>query len=160
MVQEFRLTESEVPEGSPSYDVCHLWHDVELPGCNPDVQVKVRMVQEDIGHDREWVILDSGADLSLLPQRLRSRGKPIDVPNLQVSDAQGGSLSIRDMSRVLLSTEWDDTTGVVIQEDFAVTNVKSILLSLGKLLKKGWRLAQERPTTATTSVDNQWQRCS
>ena len=40
------------------------------------------------------------------------------------------------MRRVLLSADWDETTGVVIQEDFAVTNVKSILLSLGKLLKK------------------------
>ena len=74
MIQEFPLTESELPEGSPSYDVWHLWRDVELPGCNSDVQV--RMVQKDIGHDDEWVILDSGADLSLLPQRLRSIASP------------------------------------------------------------------------------------
>ena len=121
------------------------------------------MVQEDIGHDDEWVILDSGADVSLLPQRHRSRGKPIDVPNLQVSDAQGGSLPIRDMRRVLLSTEWDDTTGVVIQEDFVVTNVKSILLSLGKLLKKGWDLERLDPgdaknSPAVTSMDKQRQQ--
>ena len=102
-------------------------------------------------HDDEWVILDSGADLSLLPQRLRSRGKPIDVPNLQVSDAQGGSLPIRDMRRVVLSTEWSDLSGVMIQEDFAVTNVKSILLSLGKLLKKGWRLEKINPADANNS---------
>ena len=35
-------------------------------------------------------------------------------------------------------------TGVMIQEDF-VTNVKSILLSLGKLLKKGWHMEKDQP---------------
>ena len=77
------------------------------------------------------MILDSGANLSLLPQQLWSRGKPIDV-----SDAQGGSLPIRDMRRVLLSIEWSDMTGVMIQEDFAMTNVKSILLSLGAVKER------------------------
>ena len=42
-------------------------------------------------------------------------------------------------------------TGVMIQEDFAVTNVKSILLSLGKLLKKGWHLEKINPADAENS---------
>ena len=144
VVQEFPLTENELPEGNVKGDGWQAWHEFEFLECDSDAQV--RMVQETQGHDDEWVILDSGADLSLLPQRLRSRGKPIDVPNLQVSDAQGGSLPIRDMRRVVLSTEWSDLSGVMIQEDFAVTNVKSILLSLGKLLKKGWHLEKDHPS--------------
>ena len=149
VVQEFPLTENELPEGNVKGDGWQAWHELEFLECESDAQV--RMVQETQGHDDEWVILDSGADLSLLPQRLRSRGKPIDVPNLQVSDAQGGSLPIRDMRRVVLSTEWSDMTGVMIQEDFAVTNVKSILLSLGKLLKKGWHLEKINPADANNS---------
>ena len=56
------------------------------------------------------------------------------------------------MRRVLLSTEWDDTTGVVIGEDFAITNVKSMLLSLGKLLKKGWHLERLAPGDANNNI--------
>ena len=98
MVQEFPLTENELVEGDVRVDGWQAWHEIDFLESDSDAQV--RMVQETSGHDDEWVILDSGADLSLLPQRLRSRGKPIAVPNLQVSDAQGGSLPIRDMRRV------------------------------------------------------------
>ena len=154
VVQEFPLTENELSEANVRGDGWQAWRELEFLESESDVQV--RMVQEPQGHDDdEWVILDSGADLSLLPQRLRGRGKPIDVPNLQVSDAQGGSLPIRDMRRVVLSTEWSDLTGVMIQEDFAGTNVKSILLSLGKLLKKGWHLEETNPVDANNSNNQQ-----
>ena len=158
VVQEFPLTENELSEANVRGDGWQTWHELEFLESESDVQV--RMVQEPQGHDDdEWVILDSGADLSLLPQRLRGRGKPIDVPNLQVSDAQGGSLPIRDMRRVALSTEWSDLSGVMIQEDFAVTNVKSILLRLGKLLKKGWHLEKINPVDGNNS-NNQSSRAT
>ena len=149
VVQEFSLTEGELPEGDVRVDGWQAWREIDFLESDSDVQV--RMVQETLGYEDEWVILDSGADLSLLPQRLRSRGKPIAVPNLQVSDAQGGSLPIRDMRRVVLSADWSDLSGVMIQEDFAVTNVKSILLSLGKLLKKGWHLEKISQDNANNS---------
>ena len=56
----------------------------------------------------------------------------------------------------MLSTDWSDLSGVMIQEDFAVTNVKSILLSLGKLLKKGWHLEKMNQDNASNS-NNQHQ---
>ena len=144
VVQEFPLTENELPEEDVKGDGWQAWHELEFLECDSDAQV--RMVQEAQGHDDEWVILDSGADLSLLPQRLRSRGKPIDVPNLQVSDAQGGSLPIRDMRRVVLSTEWSDLSGVMIQEDFAGYQCQVNLVEPWKVAKERMALGKDQPS--------------
>ena len=59
-----------------------------------------------------------------------------------------GRQRIRDMRRVLLSTEWDDMAGVMIQEDFAVTNVKvKEGMALGKV---GPRRCQQQQQPART----------
>ena len=54
------------------------------------------------GADGDWVLLTSGADVSLLPRRLAGCGQPLLIPNVMISDAQGSEMNINGMRRATI----------------------------------------------------------
>ena len=89
--------------------------------------------------DTVTVILDSGADMSLLPRRYADKGIAIDTPNIVLEDAQGGVLEIGGMRRAELYVKQSSSqSGCVICENFVLSDVSDILLSMGRLTRHGW----------------------
>ena len=78
--------------------------------------------------ESEWIVLDSGADVSLLPYRCLA-GQDIPSPNLQLEDAQGNSLAVGGMKQAQVEFEHclDDNFGCCISESFVASNVTNIL---------------------------------
>ena len=95
----------------------------------------VRMSQE-----KMLIVLDSGADCSILPKAMASKGRPQTGRKAVSEDAQGSQL--RTYGRKLAQVECDlGLKGtVIIEDDFIVASVQTPLVSLGRLLQKGWRL--------------------
>ena len=95
--------------------------------------LNVRMVQLDT--KQHVVILDSGADVSLLPRRLSDAGVEVSTPtSLRLQDAQGGAMRVEGMRRAVLQF-----SSCSVTEDFVLSDTNNILLSLGRLLKNGWK---------------------
>lgn len=99
----------------------------------------------------EWIVLDSGADVSLLPHRMAMAGKPKQMSGyVRLEDAQGGKLQIGGMNQAQISfIEAHSCRPDVgesecsVAEDFIVSDVKHILLSLGRLLKRDWKFVPD-----------------
>ena len=89
--------------------------------------------------EKEWIVLDSGADVSLLPRRCAA-GYDIPSPQVQLEDAQGNPLDISWMRQVEVEFGHclNDDIGCCLNEAFIVSDVTNILLSFGRLLRRGW----------------------
>ena len=100
-----------------------------------------RMVEAE--HEHEWIALVSGADVSLLPHR-RVAGYDIPSPNIQLEDAQGNSLKVGGVRKAQVEFEHclSGDTGCCLSESFIVSDVTSILLSFGRMLKTGWKFGE------------------
>ena len=80
----------------------------------------------------EWVILDSGSDVSLLPSRFqRDNAASLSPDTLQ--NCQGGSLKTTGVKKAELVAITTNGEEVLLQHDFIVGNVTSCLVSLGQL---------------------------
>ena len=83
------------------------------------------------------VIIDSGADVSCIPAQFQECGHAARVRPIQVQDAQGGSMQVQ--SERLVEFVFDEgPQPLVIREGCIVANVTQPLLSLGRLMRKGW----------------------
>lgn len=86
----------------------------------------------DSGQEGEWMVLDSGAE----------GGQHVEAPNIHLEDAQKSQLQIHGMREAqvefLRSFASEGAAGFCAQEDFVVSNVTNILISMGRLLKNGW----------------------
>ena len=94
----------------------------------------VRSAQE-----KMLIVLDSGADCSILPKEMASRGRPQEGGKAILEDAQ-----LKTYGRKLAQVECDlgMAGSVIIEDDFIVASVQTPLVSLGRLLHRGWRLTQ------------------
>ena len=98
----------------------------------------------DNAEQRERVVIDTGADVSVAPLWLERRGEhQQDWCGAQIRNANGGEMITRGIRRMSLSMY--DVQGDVVsfKEDFVVCNVNQPILAVGKLLRAGWRLGQE-----------------
>ena len=85
------------------------------------------------------IVLDSGADCSLLPKSMSSRGRNSGGGKAVLEDAQGGRL--RTYGRKIAQIECEGSHEmVIIEDDFVVASVQTPLISLGRLLQRGWRM--------------------
>ena len=83
------------------------------------------------------MIIDSGADVSCIPAQFQECGHAARVRPIQVQDAQGGSMQVQ--SERLVEFVFDEgPRPLVIRERCIVANVTQPLLSLGRLMRKGW----------------------
>ena len=86
------------------------------------------------------VILDSGADVSLIPLWLGSEG----VPDLQqagggIQDARGKKIPQAGRRAINLTM----FRAVEVRESFIVASIVNPLLAIGKLFRDGWQLTNE-----------------
>ena len=83
------------------------------------------------------VILDSGADTSVLPLRYGSIGEVGPAPNTVFVDAQGRPLAV--VSTRVATLQFGD---VAFKEKFIVSDVATPLVALGHIIRAGWNLVQ------------------
>ena len=92
----------------------------------------IRAIQMDT---KQLIVLDSGADISLLPYHMWKKGKPTKMLKAVLEDAQGEK--VQTFGKRLAQIECDVGDGVVIiEDDFIVASVQSPLISMGRLLSK------------------------
>ena len=91
-----------------------------------------------VGHDEEWIILDSGSDVSLLPARYKAdSGSPVGH---QLRNCQGGSLETRGTRFTDLCVRDQHGEEVLLRHEFIVGDVTTGLVSLGQLYQAGWKV--------------------
>ena len=85
------------------------------------------------------IILDSGSDVSLLPESFVP-DTLTDDSAYKLKDCQGQKLNVRGLKRaeLLLCDEFGDE--VILKQNFVVGQVTNGILSLGQLMKRGWTL--------------------
>ena len=118
------------------------WYEPNLRTEEEEPKVmNVRAVQAQ-GMEVE-VVVDSGADISVAPRSFGQLGSPAASAAVVMHDAQGRR--IPELGTRILDLEVRSTEGeaVTIREKFAVANVGSLILSLGRLLRWGWELGHE-----------------
>ena len=148
-VEEFCLSSGEESETEQREDPLLDWYlgREELPRELPQPQevLSVRVVGEDFFqdselHERIEVILDSGADVSLVPPWLGKEGTPLKARPSSIQDAQGKA--IKTEGRRMLNLTFFDEQGSFcrVQEAFTVASVINPLMAIGKLFREGWEL--------------------
>ncbi|CAE7216862.1 GIP [Symbiodinium sp. CCMP2592] len=110
---------------------------------NNDILEKINaeeLFQESDLHQRIEVILDSGADVSLVPSWLGREGTPLKVRPASIQDAQGKAIKTEGRRMLNLTFFDDDGSFCRIQEAFTVASVINPLMAIGKLFREGWEL--------------------
>ena len=137
--------ESEVDEQEFQHDKTWRWYmdahsrryaltEAELEPTETFYVCTVRESQQ-----KTLIVLGSGADISLLPQSMAHYGRASKMGKAVLEDAQGGKLTT--FGKKLAQIECDGKEAmVIIEDDFVVASVQSPLISLGRLLQRGWRL--------------------
>ena len=93
---------------------------------------------ETVNEDGDWVILDSGSDVSLLPLHfVADKGSN---NNHLLRDCQGGSLAVTGTRYTDLRVEDVSGEEVVLRHEFVVGDVTTSLISLGQLYQLGWKI--------------------
>ena len=129
-------TFSPTPPTSPAQIRMVLVHDPD------DDWMQVSEPQE----DAEWIILDSGSDVSLLAVKFQASSQlPADT---HLQNCQGGSLRTTGIRTAQLAATTTEGEEVLLQHDFIVGNVTSCLVSLGKLYQNGWSIHKDEMTEA------------
>ena len=101
-------------------------------------------------HLRIEVILDSGADVSLLPLHLApGRATSSKKNNARLQDAQGNKITCAGKQMVSLILFDCEGEPVCIQEEFIIADVVNPLLAVGKLIRAGWEVKTEQGTILT-----------
>ena len=84
------------------------------------------------------VIVDSGADVSCLPRDYVDCGQAVKPSPITVQDAQGGLMQVSDERLIEFVIPSESHGDVVIRERCIIADVTQPLLSMGRLIKKGW----------------------
>ena len=90
------------------------------------------------------IILDSGADASMVPESFRHLGEELaDASAPLLTDAQGNTIGTKGVKRYEFLLE--DVAGkrYLIRENCVVGPVRCPLLAVGKLLRRGWQLKHD-----------------
>ena len=85
------------------------------------------------------IILDSGSDVSLLPESF-APDTLTDDSAYKLKDCQGQKLTVKGLKRaeLLLCDEFGEE--VLLKQNFVIGQVTNGILSLGQLMKRGWTL--------------------
>ena len=130
----FHITPSTSSPSSPSnvrmVSVEEIFDETEV-----EIIQDVQRVQ---GEEEEWIILDSGSDVSLLPSRYATNTKR--QRNHQLTDCQGGTLRTRGTRQTDLQVVDSEGEEILLRHEFIIGDVTTGLLSLGQLYQSGWKV--------------------
>ena len=134
--------ESEVdPAWSAACDLAELCSD--SPVCEEFCEVRMvhRVPEEE--SSKHQVILDPGADITVLPASMfRDVGAP-SAASVNLLDAQGGAIPQQaGRTRVTFEVEGCNGERICFKDDVILASVKQPLLCLGKLIRKNWLLSR------------------
>ena len=99
----------------------------------------------------EWIILDSGSDVSLVPTRFVADEGSESQHALR--DCQGGALTVTGTRYTDLQVQDLSGEDVILRHQFVVGDVTTSLLSLGQLYQLGWRLHEAQDSEQLCLVD-------
>eukprot|EP00435_Cladocopium_sp_Y103_P028477 s351_g7.t1 len=85
------------------------------------------------------IVLDSGADMSVLPMKFKDVGLPLSRKSI-LRDAQGNRMEGGALREAVVELMDNDGNKVCLKETFALPNVMEPLLALGKMIRKGWKV--------------------
>ena len=148
-------TQSTTYRSQPSTQVIRRVFNLGLPASSSGSYTRmvvlehdtedVQMTSLDSGEELV-IILDSGSDVSLLPESFASDCTG-DVANFRLRDCQGSALSVHGLKHAELTVADENGEEVILQQQFIVGNVTNGLLSLGQMMKRGWTIVQGSSTT-------------
>ena len=118
----------------------NISHDFDKVKISADDDVDWYHVRAVPLQDAQLIVLDSGADISLLPKSMCEKGTSRRLGKTVLQDAQGSRLETFGKRSAQLECESCSEDLVVIEDDFIVASVQAPLISLGRLLHKGWSL--------------------
>ena len=134
----YDVAEWFVMDDTDGDDDWYVLEETNTPDVVRAVQTEERVPEEGL----ELIILDSGSDASLLPCDHPEAGK-VNSGNTGVvlEDAQGNQIKSAGIVTAVIDIEQGDCwTAPSISENFIVSEATNILLSMGRILKNGWRL--------------------
>ena len=89
------------------------------------------------------IILDSGADASMVPYSFGGRGSPAGGSPPVLQDAQGNKIDGGTHRKFDFWFEAADGKRFAVREQCVVGNVQVPLLAVGKLLRRGWQIIND-----------------
>ncbi|CAE7914103.1 unnamed protein product, partial [Symbiodinium necroappetens] len=89
------------------------------------------------------IILDSGADASMVPYSSGGRGSPAGGSPPVLQDAQGNKIDGGTHRKFDFWFEASDGKRFAVREQCVVGNVQVPLLAVGKLLRRGWQIIND-----------------
>ena len=112
--------------------------ETDSPDVVRAVQTEERVPEEGL----ELIILDSGSDASLLPCDHPEAGKvSSENTGVLLEDAQGNQIKSAGIVTAVIDIDQGNCwTAPSISENFIVSEATNILLSMGRILKNGWKL--------------------
>ena len=134
----YDVAEWFVMDDTDGDDDWYVIGETDTPDVVRAVQTEERVPEEGL----ELSILDSGSDASLLPCDHPEAGK-VNSGNTGVvlEDAQGNQIKSAGIVTAVIDIEPGDCwTAPSISENFIVSEATNILLSMGRILKNGWKL--------------------
>ena len=146
---------------SPSHagSVCVLQQFYIGDSCEQDVSLgNVRVVVEEV--DKEFrdelqnILIDSGADAAVVPERFATAGMVSKRPGLQLHDAQGRQTPVMGMRHVEVHLMDETGRKIIFKESVAGSaHVQQRILCFGRFMQSGWGLdAGERSLVHSTGV--------
>eukprot|EP00435_Cladocopium_sp_Y103_P044552 s818_g12.t1 len=117
----------------------YIGESVEQHASLGSVRVVVEEVDEDCGDDLQNILIDSGADAAVVPERFATAGMASSRPDLQLHDAQGRKIPVMGMRDVEVHLTDEVGRKVILQESVAVSAaVHQPILCFGRLMQSGW----------------------
>ena len=125
---QMNVTDDDGDWTEPPDDYCELVLCPEPEAIMCDLRLQPPVFVRAVNHVQHNVIIDSGADVSCIPDCFQDSGSAVRARALRVQDAQGGAMVVR--AERLIDFIFDaDPQPVVIRERCIVANVTQPLLS-------------------------------
>ena len=143
---------SDAAEGSVRVMQFFIGDELE-PECEIEV-CNIRAIAEEMSENDEMcpILLDSGADSAVFPERFGRMGKPAACQALRLRDAQGSDIPVTDMRDVQIELLDERGQVVILKERVAISShVQQPILCFGKLMQNGWSLQSDEQVLSHTT---------
>ena len=119
-----------------------------------NVRVVVEEVDEGFSDEVQNILIDSGADAAVVPERFATSGMASSRPDLFLHDAQGRQIPVLGMRDIEVHLMDETGRKVVLRESVAVSaHVQQPILCYGRLMQSGWGVdAGEQSLVHSTGV--------
>ena len=123
----------------------------EVPEEFENMELVTQRVETQDGE--EWIILDSGSDVSLLPSRFSAdRGTQ---SNHSLRNCQGGALRTRGTRNADLEVRSTEGEEILLRHQFIIGDVTTGLVSLGQLYQAGWKICGDGDELVLTDPNDE-----